>query len=131
MFKESEAFSGYSVDDLKQAREFYKDILGLEVRENAMGLIELHIKNGGRILIYPKPDHAPATFTVLNFPVVDIDQAANELERRGVKFEQYEGEIKTDEKGIHRSPSQGLKIAWFKDPAGNILSILEEPNQPK
>ena len=131
MLKDSHAFSGFSVSDLDRAREFYKNILGLDVRENAMDLIELHIKNGGRVLIYPKPDHAPATFTVLNFPVVDIDQAVDELERRGVKFEQYAGEIKTDEKGIHRNPSQGVNIAWFQDPAGNILSIIEEqPNQP-
>ncbi len=131
MLKESKAFSGSSVSDFDRAREFYKNILGLAVRENAMGLIELHIKNGSRILIYPKPDHTPATFTVLNFPVADIDRAVDELKLRGIKFEHYEGAIKTDEKGIHRNPAQGLNIAWFQDPAGNILSIIEEQlNQP-
>src|SRR5690554_7535694 len=111
MLKDSHAFSGFSVSDLDRAREFYKNILGLEVRENAIGLIELHIKNGGRVLIYPKADHAPATFTVLNFPVVDIERAADELERRGIELEHYGGAIKTDEKGIHRNPSQGVNIA--------------------
>lgn len=130
MLKQSVAFSGFSVNDLEKARTFYQEILGLEVRENPMGLIELHIDTGGKILIYPKTDHIPATFTVLNFPVVAIDQAVDELTKRGVTFEQYSGIIATDEKGIHSSPAEGLKIAWFKDPAGNILSIIEEqPNQ--
>jgi catechol-2,3-dioxygenase len=130
MLKHSDAFSGFSVNDLEQAQRFYREILGLEVLENPMGLIELHMNNGSRILIYPKPDHTPATFTVLNFPVAHIDAVVDELSKRGVKFEHYAGEIKTDERGIHSSPRDGLKIAWFKDPAGNILSIIEEqPNQ--
>jgi catechol 2,3-dioxygenase-like lactoylglutathione lyase family enzyme len=126
MLKNSEAFGGFSVNDLETARRFYGEILGLEVLDNPMSLIELHFKNGTRIIIYPKVDHVPATFTVLNFPVVAIDQAVDELTKRGVSFEQYSGIIATDEKGIHSSPREGLKIAWFKDPAGNILSIIEE-----
>lgn len=125
MFKESDLFSGFSVANLERARDFYENILGLEVQGNEMGLIELHIKNGSRTFIYPKPDHTPATFTVLNFPVEDIDQAVDELARRGVKFEQYSGDIQTDEKGIHRSRGNGPHIAWFKDPAGNILAVLQ------
>ena len=129
MLKNSNAFSGFSVDDLVQARRFYQEILGLEVGDNPMGLIELHIKNG-KILIYPKTDHTPASFTVLNFPVANIDAVVDALAAKGVTFKQYTGAIATDERGIHRSPKEGLRIAWFKDPAGNILSIIEEqPNQ--
>lgn len=129
MLKNSEAFGGFSVNDLETARRFYGETLGLEVLDNPMSLIELHFKNGTRIIIYPKMDHVPATFTVLNFPVVAIDQAVDELSKRGVTFEQYSGVIATDKKGIHSSPREGLRIAWFKDPAGNILSIIEEqPN---
>lgn len=126
MLKQSVAFSGFSVNDLEKARTFYQEILGLEVRENPMGLIELHIDTGGKILIYPKTDHIPATFTVLNFTVADIESTVDELIKKGVKCEQYSGAIATDEKGIHSSPKEGLKIAWFKDPAGNILSLIEE-----
>lgn len=130
MLAKSDAFSGFSVGDLKQAQTFYQEILGLDVRENPMGLIELHMENGVRILIYPKPDHTPATFTVLNFPVRNINQVVDGLSERGVTCEQYSGEIATDKKGIHSSPKEGMKIAWFKDPAGNILSVIEEqPNQ--
>jgi len=125
MFKDSYAFSGFSVDDLRQARDFYQGTLGLEVEENAMGILEVSIKGGNRVIIYPKPNHEPATFTVLNFPVQNIDDVVDELRRRNVRFEQYEGEIKTDEKGICRSQGNGPNIAWFKDPAGNILSVLE------
>src|SRR5690606_5521674 len=119
MFKDSYAFSGFSVNDLRQARDFYQGTLGLEVEENAMGILEVSIKGGSRVIIYPKPNHKPATFTVLNFPVQNIDDAVDELRRRNVRFEQYEGEIKTDEKGICRSQGNGPNIAWFKDPAGN------------
>jgi catechol 2,3-dioxygenase-like lactoylglutathione lyase family enzyme len=124
MFKDSKAFSGFSVSDLATAKEFYGGTLGLHVEEDGPGL-RLPIGNG--ILIYPKPDHAPATYTMLNFPVDDIDLAVEDLKRKGVKFEQYEG--LTDEKGIARGISQGRgpDIAWFKDPAGNILSVLKEP----
>jgi len=125
MFKKTKAFSGFSVDDLQKAKAFYGEVLGLEVTEIDMGLLELHIEGGNNILIYPKPNHVPATFTILNFPVKDVEKAVDELTQRGVEFEQYEGEIKTDEKGISRGEG-GPNIAWFKDPAGNILSVLEE-----
>jgi catechol 2,3-dioxygenase-like lactoylglutathione lyase family enzyme len=124
MLKHSKAFSGFSVDDLQKAKKFYAEVLGLDVKDNPMGLIELHIEGSNRILVYPKPDHEPATFTILNFPVDNIDKAVDELISKGIKFEQYEGELKTDVKGISRNP-QGPKIAWFKDPAGNILSVIE------
>ena len=119
------AFSGFAVDDTAKAKEFYGQTLGLEVTELPnMGLLQLTIANGGKVLVYPKPNHEPATFTVLNFPVGDIDKAVDELNTRGVEFERYEGEIETDEKGIARNG--GPAIAWFKDPAGNILSVLED-----
>ncbi|MEP7230564.1 MAG: VOC family protein [Ginsengibacter sp.] len=124
MLKNSNAFSGFSVNDLGKAKEFYGENLGLDITENKMGLLELHISNGGKILIYPKPNHVPATFTILNFPVKNIDVTADELIKAGIVFEQYDGRLKTDEKGIFRSG--GPLIAWFKDPAGNILSIIEE-----
>ncbi len=125
MFKNTKAFSGFSVDDMQKAKIFYSEVLGLEVTDNPMGLIELHIEGGNTIIVYPKPNHTPATFTILNFPVDDIEKAADELTQKGVSFEQYEGEIKTDVKGICRSDG-GPNIAWFKDPAGNILSIIEQ-----
>jgi catechol 2,3-dioxygenase-like lactoylglutathione lyase family enzyme len=118
------AFSTFSVDDTEKTKEFYGDTLGLEVAELAdMGLLQLTIGDGGRVLIYPKSNHEPATFTILNFPVDDIEQAVDELRSRGVTFEHYEGDIETDDKGIARNG--GSAIAWFKDPAGNILSVLE------
>jgi catechol 2,3-dioxygenase-like lactoylglutathione lyase family enzyme len=123
MFKDTKAFSGFSVDDIEKAKDFYGQVLGLEVTEE-YGMLTLHIAGGTNILVYPKPNHTPATFTILNFPVDDIEKAVGELNRRGVQFEQYEGEIQTDEKGIARS-EEGPPIAWFKDPAGNILSVLE------
>jgi catechol 2,3-dioxygenase-like lactoylglutathione lyase family enzyme len=122
MFKNTKAFSGFSVDDLQKAKQFYGETLGLEVSEN-MGL-ELHIAGGNNIFVYPKPNHIPATFTILNFLVDNIEKAVEELTKKGVIFEKYEGDIKTDEKGIHRG--EGPTIAWFKDPAGNILSVLEQ-----
>src|SRR5690606_26878352 len=125
MFKDSYAFSGFSVNDLRQARDFYQGTLGLEVEENAMGILEVSIKGGSRVIIYPKPNHEPATFTVLNFPVQNIDDTVDELRRRNVRFEQYEGEIKTDEKGICSSQGTGPNTASSKDPAPNILSVLE------
>jgi predicted enzyme related to lactoylglutathione lyase len=123
MFRDTKAFSGFSVNDIGKAKEFYGQTLGLEVSE-AHGILTLHIAGGARILIYPKPNHAPATFTILNFPVDNIEKAVEGLTGRGVRFEHYEGDVKTDEKGIHRG--EGPKIAWFKDPAGNILSVLEQ-----
>lgn len=127
MFKDTKAFSGFSVDDLERAKQFYAQTLGLEVSGTDEGL-GLRIAGGCSVFIYPKADHTPATFTVLNFPVDDIDHAVDELAGRGVRFESYEGEMKTDEKGIFRGASHGAgpNIAWFKDPAGNILSVLEE-----
>jgi catechol 2,3-dioxygenase-like lactoylglutathione lyase family enzyme len=126
MFKDARAFSGFSVNDVQKAKSFYAQTLGLKVVEEMMEghtLLSLHLAGGARVLIYPKPDHQPATFTLLNFPVPDIEQAVDELTRRGVRFEQYEGKLKTDAKGIFRGG--GPKIAWFRDPAGNILSVLE------
>lgn len=128
MFKNTKAFSGFSVNDILKAKEFYSKILGIEVKDNPMGLIELHIAGGNYIIVYPKPNHEPATFTILNFPVKNIDEAVDELTSKGIVFEQYEGQIKTDKKGISRSGdvSKGPNVAWFKDPAGNILSVIEQ-----
>jgi catechol 2,3-dioxygenase-like lactoylglutathione lyase family enzyme len=123
MFKNTKAFSSFSVNDLKKAKEFYGRVLGLEVSESPEGL-DLQISGGNHIFIYPKPNHTPATFTVLNFPVKNIDEAVDQLTKLDVRFEHYEGEMKTDEKGIFRG--EGPKIAWFKDPAGNFLSVLED-----
>jgi predicted enzyme related to lactoylglutathione lyase len=124
MFKNTKAFSSFSVNDIGNAKEFYTKTLGLEVSE-MNGLLNLHIAGGTDILIYPKPNHTPATFTILNFPVDNVEDAVEQLTKRGVRFEIYDmDEIKTDEKGIFRG--EGPKIAWFKDPAGNILSVLEE-----
>jgi predicted enzyme related to lactoylglutathione lyase len=125
MFKQTKAFSSFSVNDIQKAKEFYGQTLGLEVTEEAMGILTLHISGGSKIIIYPKPNHTPATFTILNFPVTDVEKTVDELTGRGVQFEQYDlGQMKTDKKGIVRG--QGPTIAWFKDPAGNILSVLEE-----
>lgn len=128
MFKNTKALSSFSVNDLQKAKEFYRNTLGVEVKDNPMGLIELQIAGSNNIMVYPKPNHEPATFTILNFPVKNIDKAVDELTAKGIVFEQYEGEIKTDKKGISRSTdvSKGPNIAWFKDPAGNILSVVEE-----
>jgi predicted enzyme related to lactoylglutathione lyase len=125
MFKHTKAFSGYSVNDIPKAKKFYQDTLGLTVKDNPMGILELHIEGSNPIMLYPKPNHQPATFTVLNFPVPDVDKAVDALTQKGVTFEQYGGDIKTDAKGISRG-NGGPTIAWFKDPAGNILSVLEE-----
>lgn len=124
MFKNTKAFSGFSVDNLQAAKDFYGQTLGLDVVERH-GLLELHLAGGTNILVYPKDNHVPATFTILNFPVDNIEQAVDELNRQGVHFESYNGgDLVTDEKGISRG--RGPKIAWFKDPAGNILSVLED-----
>lgn len=125
MFKHTKAFSGFSVNDLEKAKAFYSTLLGLEVVENPMGLLELQIEAGNNIVVYSKSNHTPATFTILNFPVENIDEAVDKLTEKGVLFEHYEGQLKTDEKGICRS-SKGPDIAWFKDPAGNILSVLQK-----
>ena len=124
MLSESQAFSGFSVDNIQKAKEFYGRTLGLAVSE-ANGMLKLHLPGGATVLIYPKANHVPATFTILNFPVDDVEQAVDELTKRGVRFEVYnEPDIKTDGKGIFRGG--GPIIAWFKDPAGNILSVLED-----
>jgi predicted enzyme related to lactoylglutathione lyase len=126
MFKDAHAFSSFSVDDLQKAKTFYGETLGLAISEMKEGLA-LKIAGGGDVFLYPKPNHEPATFTVLNFPVAEIEQAVDQLTKLGVRFEQYEGAMKTDEKGIFRGADrgEGPNIAWFKDPSGNILSVLE------
>jgi catechol 2,3-dioxygenase-like lactoylglutathione lyase family enzyme len=125
MFKDTKAFSGFSVNDLAAAKAFYGQTLGLEVEEGPAGLT-LRIAGGNGTLIYPKADHTPATCTILNFPVDDVDQAVDALTSKGVTFEHYDN--LTDERGIARgiANKQGPDIAWFKDPAGNILSVLHE-----
>lgn len=123
MLTKSKAFSGFSVDDLHKAKKFYSEILGLKVTDNPMGLLDLYTEGNNKILIYPKQNHEPATFTILNFPVDNIDKAVDELTAKGIVFEQYK-ELRTDAKGISRNPN-GPKVAWFKDPAGNILSVIE------
>jgi len=124
MLEASKAFSGFSANDIGNAKEFYGKTLGLKVSESH-GVLMLHLTGDNSVLIHPKPNHVPATFTVLNFPVKDVDQAVNELTKRGVRFEIYDlPDIKTDKKGIMRG--KGPTIAWFKDPAGNILSVLEQ-----
>ena len=124
MFKDTKAFSSFSVNDLQKAKEFYGETLGLEFSEGPEGL-ELKVGGGTRIFVYPKSNHSPATFTILNFPVDNVEESIGELTKRGVRFEIYnEGEFKTDERGVFRS--DGLKVAWFKDPAGNFLSVFEE-----
>jgi catechol 2,3-dioxygenase-like lactoylglutathione lyase family enzyme len=124
MFKDARAFSGFSVDDIQKAKDFYGRTLGLEVSESN-DVLELHIAGGSQILVYPKANHAPATFTILNFPVDNVERAVDDLTKRGVRFEIYnESDLQTDEKGIFHGG--GPKIAWFTDPAGNILSVIEE-----
>jgi len=124
MLEASKAFSGFSANDIGKAKEFYGKTLRLKVSESH-GVLTLHLAGDNNVLIYPKPNHVPATFTVLNFPVKDVDQAVDDLTKRGVRFEIYDlPDIKTDKKGIMRG--KGPTIAWFKDPAGNILSVLEQ-----
>lgn len=123
MLSDSKAFSGFSADDIPRAKEFYSETLGIEVTEEN-GMLTLNLAGGERpTLVYPKPNHQPATFTVLNFPVDPIEDAVRELTDRGVEFEHYEG-MDQDDLGVMRG--QGPPIAWFKDPAGNILSLIEQ-----
>lgn len=125
MFKDSKAFSSFSVDDIGKAKAFYGGTLGLEVHDipDMEGLIRMQVSGGNPIMIYAKADHAPATFTVLNFPVDDVEGAVDKLTAKGIRFEQYtQEEIRTNAKGISRS--EGYTMAWFKDPAGNILSLM-------
>jgi catechol 2,3-dioxygenase-like lactoylglutathione lyase family enzyme len=125
MFANTKAFSGFAVDDLQKAREFYGETLGLEtsVLDEEYGLMTLHLAGDRDTLVYQQPNSTPATYTILNFPVEDIDEAVDELAARGVRFERYEGS-EQDEKGIFRGG--GPYIAWFKDPSGNVLSVLQE-----
>ena len=123
MLEDSKAFSGFAVPDVEKAKEFYGKTLGLNISEDH-GMLTLHLGGGNNVLIYPKPNHVPATFTILNFPVDDVDQAVDKLSKCGVHFEIYDKpDLKTDKKGIMRG--NGPTIAWFKDPAGNILSVLQ------
>jgi catechol 2,3-dioxygenase-like lactoylglutathione lyase family enzyme len=124
MLENSKAFSGFSTDDIAAARTFYADTLGLRVTE-ANGMLTLHVAGDRETLIYPKPNHVPATYTTLNFPVTDIEATIDDLVGRGVAFEHYDG---VDERGINRRG--GPLIAWFKDPAGNILSVLQQDGLP-
>lgn len=127
MFEESNAFSSFSINDLAAATTFYGETLGLDVDAMSIGL-SITLAGGGTVFAYPKADHVPATFTILNFPVANIDEAVDALTAKGVTFEHYDGPMGTDEKGICR-PTQkghGPTIAWFKDPAGNFLAVMEE-----
>ena len=123
MLGESKAFSGFSVDDIPKAKEFYAGTLGLEVTEEH-GMLGLRLGGGATVLVYPKPDHTPASFTVLNFPVDDVGRAVDELTAAGVRFERYPHLGEADDKGVYRG--EGPDIAWFKDPAGNVLSVLSD-----
>jgi catechol 2,3-dioxygenase-like lactoylglutathione lyase family enzyme len=122
MFKDSKAFSGFSVSDLDAAKAFYGGKLGVDVRPGPMGNLELHLGSGATVFVYPKKDHVPATYTILNFPVADVDAAVEQLTKAGIKMERYPNSGQ-DAKGIVRG--QGPDIAWFKDPAGNVLSVLK------
>ena len=122
MFGNSKAFSGFAVDDIAKAKQFYGETLGLQVSEE-YGMLQLRLGGGAEVLVYPKPEHTPASFTILNFPVDDIDKAVDELVQRGVRFERYDG-TGMDDKGIFRD--EGPYIAWFTDPAGNVLSVLQD-----
>jgi predicted enzyme related to lactoylglutathione lyase len=126
MLSDSDSFASFSAGDIAAVRRFYAETLGLEATE-ANGMLTLHLRDGARVLVYPKADHRPADFTVLNFVVADLERTIDELVERGVSFERYEG-FDQDERGIVNppSPDRGPRIAWFKDPAGNILSVLQE-----
>lgn len=128
MLQDSRAFSGFSVNNLEAAKKFYGEALGLQVTEQKDMGLELTLGTGAKVFIYTKPNHEPASFTILNFPVADIDEVVDNLAAKGIAFEHYDNEyIHTDEKGIARSdsPDHGPTIAWFKDPAGNVLSVLQ------
>jgi catechol 2,3-dioxygenase-like lactoylglutathione lyase family enzyme len=124
MFRDSKAFSGFAVQDLDAARAFYGQTLGLEVQDQPMGILELRLATGASVMVYPKPDHTPATYTILNFPVPDVEAAVDRLVAAGVRMERYEG-FEQDARGIARDPG-GPSIAWFTDPSGNVLSVLDE-----
>jgi predicted enzyme related to lactoylglutathione lyase len=126
MLRDTKAFSGFSVDDIPRAKQFYGETLGLNISEE-YGMLQLQLAGGATVLVYPKENHEPASFTILNFPVADVEEAVDRLTEDGVPFEHYEGDLQTDEKGIFRG--EGPTIAWFTDPAGNILSVLEDQPQ--
>ena len=125
MLKNSNAFSSFSIDKIDRAKSFYQDILGLDIEESEMGILHIHLSGGGEVIIYPKPNHSPGSFTVLSFPVNGVELSVDKLIAKGITFEQYTGEIQTDPKGISRD-NGGPTIAWFKDLAGNILSVIQE-----
>jgi catechol 2,3-dioxygenase-like lactoylglutathione lyase family enzyme len=126
MFTADHAFSGFSVDDIDAARTFYRETLGLDVADNPMGFLDITLPSGGEILVYSKPNHAPASFTILNFPVADIDAAVDELNSRGVNTKIYsDDDFPSDDRGIVRGNGQGPDIAWFTDPAGNVLAVMQ------
>jgi predicted enzyme related to lactoylglutathione lyase len=124
MFKDSKAFSGFAVKDLDAAKTFYGETLGVDARSGPMGMLELHLASGAVVLVYPKEDHQAANYTILNFPVPDVDAAVGELTKAGIQMEHYGSDFGQDEKGISRG--NGPTIAWFKDPSGNIISVLDE-----
>jgi predicted enzyme related to lactoylglutathione lyase len=128
VLQDSKAFSGFSVDDLDAAKRFYGKTLGLKVKDGPMGTMDLVVGGGTSIVVYPKKNHVPATFTILNFPVRDIEAAVDALTKEGIRMERYDmGPMKPDDKGIYRQ--EGPPIAWFKDPAGNVLSVMELPDR--
>ena len=119
----AKAFSSFSVNDMQKARQFYQDILGIKTSDSMEGIVNLDLNDSNRVMLYPKPNHEPATFTVLNFPVDNVEKAVDELSAKGVQFEHYDfPQMKTDAKGIFRY--ENITQAWFKDPAGNILSVV-------
>jgi predicted enzyme related to lactoylglutathione lyase len=126
MFKDSRAYSGFSVDNIDAAKAFYGETLGLDLRTGQMGILEIHLSSGATVIVYPKDNHVPATYTILNFPVDDVEKAVDQLTKAGVKMERY-ANFGQDAKGISRR--DGQEIAWFKDPAGNILSVLKAPRR--
>jgi catechol-2,3-dioxygenase len=131
MLKNNRVFTSYSVKDLAEAKKFYQQTLGLNVSESPMGILELNVNDGNQIWLYPKPDHQPATYTVLNFTVDDLDETVNQLNQSGIRLEQYHNQyINTDSKGIF-SDDQGPRIGWFKDPSGNIISVIDQSDRAK
>lgn len=124
MFQNSKPFSSFSVNDIAEARRFYSDVLDIKVVDGPMGTLQLEIGAESQVLVYPKEDHAPASFTVLNYTVSDIDAAVDELKGRGVSMQQYEG-FGQDDKGVLRSEGEDPTIAWFTDPSGNVISVMQ------